>query len=210
MEKKLSNLWFDNEEIALILNNYTNEINDFIKCCINRNVDRQQKANVAKHIEEAIRYWCGNLYPGVRLNEKNITAYNNFYNSLYLLLTYVVNGKIKVSKKRQQECNKYLYSGKIYRFLGYRNINKSLQFEDISYDGLNASWSKNPVLESVENNFIGVYYRFNATAGKLSKKAIDLEAMNFCKEGEVIFPFSRELIDDCVKMEWISVRGEEE
>lgn len=153
--------------------------------------------NLFDDIIDITYFWTGNFYVGYRKEKVIETVFQNFYNSLYELLINFKN--TTYSHMIQEECDaalKYLYQGKIYRYIGYGNSQDCEKPLKIEYDNIWVSWSKEPNNSYFETKLYGKCIKLYATIEN-EKYGIDLESLGSSRnnEREVVFPTIKETIN---------------
>lgn len=164
------------------INNHTKEIDDFMNKGI---IDNTIDDLFNNHIIPVLCYWTRNTYVRERKNKILQTAFQNFFNSLYELLC---NLRKCSNIKMKSFAKNALYKGTLYRYLG--NL-KSI--EDIKYNDIWVSWSKNKY---------NSYFEEKITNGKIivtcktkDKYGIDLTVFGVScnNEEEVLYPTIKNL-----------------
>lgn len=192
MNVNLRNLCADEDQkIIFEVDKVTNNIKNYIK-----NNNRNKKEffiQVLSDVEEVCNCWTGKTYVGQSKSQDLKNAYQDFFSALMEMLLLC---KANRSLYENKAAKKYLYQGKIYRYLGYNSPytckQKAIKPE---YDGVYVSWSKEPKNSYLESK---LYEKITWIEAEIKSPyfGIDLDAMNSSrgKEKEVVFP----TLKDCV------------
>lgn len=192
---------YEHESMISKVNKATANIKGYIKN--NNHNTKEDLEHVLSYVKVACDYWTGKTYVGQRKREDLKNAYQDFFSALMEILLLC---KANRSLYENKAAKKYLYQGKIYRYLGYNSPytckQKAIKPE---YDGVYVSWSKEPKNSYLESKLYGKITWIEAEI-KSPYFGIDLDAMNSSRgnEKEVVFP----TLKDCVTK--VEYKGENE
>ena len=194
----LDNLWSDEDgKIVQCIKEGTRNIKSYHEYRKQYPEDVYFLRDVYCDIEKITSFWTGKTYVGSKKTKQIEKAFQDFYQAFYeLLIAFKTSTFNSVSKIEKSLANDLLYQGKIYRYLGHGDSQKSKQPINIKYNNIWVSWSKEPDNSYLESKLYGEYLKLYATIEN-NMYGIDLEALGVSRadEKEVVFPTIRETIN---------------
>lgn len=157
------------------------------------NKSHKEFSYIVDEIKEVCGFWCGSTYVGQRKSKNIENTFQCFFNQF---MDFLISCKSSKYLFKRNFAKKVLYQGKIYRYLGYGDLQVVKPFAiKPEYNEIYVSWSKEPKSSYLEGKLYGKITWLEAEI-KSPYFGIDLDAMNSSrgKEKEVVFP----TLKDCV------------
>ena len=157
-------------------------------------------------IASFLSYWVGCTYVGNKKTRIEMAIYQDFFCSLHSLMVLLQDEKIVSTKEEMKLVSSLIYTGEIYRYLGYSSPSKKKHIEPV-YNDIYVSWSKNEIIHYIESKLYGNITRLYCNIPP-NMIGFDLEGFqNFYnnifeskiwiargEEREVVFPTIKETI----------------
>lgn len=145
------------------------------------------------NLRNALNYWTGQTYVGIRKPKSLEKAFQRFFEALYSFLVFCRAEGIFIPV-----ISNALYQGTLYRYLGHGSCEGNTKEKiEPEYNDVYVSWSKKPKNAYIQSKLKGVRTLITCEL-KNHYWGIDLEGFGVVRgeEAEVVFPTIKETMVD--------------